>query len=367
MPSLFRVYDWSLSTKFTIGVMTAVAVPPLAMGALGLFRPLAPGLTIDRMLYLAAALCAIGLVYATFRAFSQQASQITTLITKLNTQTPRLSGDPAEHPQGTEGGNGPIEKTLALIQSQTEHLATSVTTMEGLTSSIEQVAEHVALSATTAEETLTNAQHSVTTVQSVAQGCQHLRLQLQDTAKRIKHLEEHAREVEALGASITDLADRTSVLALNVSVHAARADGVGHASAVVAAEVEHLAGRTVEATRHISHLVHTIQRETGEVVDVLEAHTNHLAQWAEHTTQTSQALGKIEQLSEQLTALIQAISQAVAHQASSSAALSKTMGEMSAVTQQTAAGTKQMATSMHNVSQLAGALRSSVNGQRQAA
>ncbi|MGE3541026.1 MAG: methyl-accepting chemotaxis protein [Candidatus Tectimicrobiota bacterium] len=367
MPSLFRVHDWSLSTKFGVGAVTTAAIPPLLMGALGVFQPDAAGTSTERLLYLAAAVCAVGLAGTTWRVFTQQASQITALITQLHMHIPRRAAEAAESGRGAEGAAGVCEKTLALLQSQTEHLAASVATVDDLTASIEHVAEHVALSATTAEQTLSSAQQSATTVQSTVHECRQLRLQLQDSAKRIQHLEEHAQEVQGLGAGIADLADRTSVLALNVSVQAAQMDGPGHASAVIAAEVEHVAGRTLEATQRITHLVHTIQRETEAVVRALEASTRELTQWAEQTAQAGQAVGEIEQLSTRLTDLIAAISQAVARQASSSATLSRAMSEMSSVTQQTAAGTQDMAASMHNLTQLASALRSSVHGQRQAA
>lgn len=367
MPSIFRVHDWSLSTKFLTGALTTAAVPPLMMGALGMFQATPAGFTTDRLLYLASAVCAAGLACTTFSVFAQQASRISGLIAKLTMQAARPSGESADSPQGQGGTSSAPEKTLALLQTQTEHLASSVATMDGLTASIERVAEHVALSVTAAEQTLTNAQHGVTAVQSTAQESQHLQLMLKDTAKRVQHLEAHVQEVEAIGAGIADLADRTSVLALNVSVQAAKTAGGVPEAAMEASEVEHLAGRTADATRRIAHLVHTIQRDTSDVVSALETHTQTLAQWAEHTGQASQALGQVEHLAGQLTELIQAISQAVAQQASSSATLSKTMGEISTVTQQTAAGTKHMATSMNNLTQLVGALRSSVSGQRQAA
>ena len=66
-------------------------------------------------------------------------------------------------------------------------------------------------------------------------------------------------------------------------------------------------------------------------------------------------------------ALWERLSQVVAQQASSSAALSKTMDEMSTVTQQTVVGTKQFATSLNHLTLLVGTLRRSVNKPRRAA
>jgi twitching motility protein PilJ len=173
--------------------------------------------------------------------------------------------------------------------------------------------------------------------------------------------------VSEIGQQIADLADHTSVLALNVSVQALRAAGMeGGDAAIGAAEVERLADRTVSATQRIAHLVNTIQRETTEVVSALETRATELSQWMEATSQADQVLQEIQQSAGQLTSLIHATSQAVAQQASSSAALTKAMDEMSVVTQQTTAWTKQAAASMSNLTLLAGSLHTSIHGERAA-
>ena len=359
---------WSFTTKFVVFAVALTCIPPLLMGVLGLYPPTSGDFTMDRMLCLVGLVGAAALSLAVFRAFTQQARHIATLTAqlKLHTSQPSAASN-GNSSQTPDGVNSALEQTLALIQAQAAHLTESMTTMNGLAASIERMAEHVALSATVAEQALTNAQHGTTAVQDTVQGIQRMRIQVQDTAKRVKHLEEHAQEVSEIGERIADIADHTGVLALNVSVQAAKAGDMGQDAAVVAAEMEHLTGHTVEATKRIAHVVHTIQRETNEVVTALEGSTKELAQWVEATSQAGQALGEIEQTSVRLTELIQSISQVVAQQASSSATLSKTMDEMSTVTQQTVVGTKQVATSLNHLTLLVGTLRGSVNKQRRAA
>ena len=357
---------WSLTTKFVVFAVALTCIPPLLMGVLGLYPPTAGAFTMDRMLCLVGLVGAATLSLAVFRTFTQQARHIATLTAQLKLHTAQPSAA-SNGIQTSDGVNSALEQTLTLIQAQAVHLTESMTTMHGLAASIERLAEHVALSTTVAEQALTNAQHGTTAVQDTIQGIQRMRIQVQDTAKRVKHLEEHAHEVSEIGERIADIADHTGVLALNVSVQAAKAGDMGQDAAVVAAEMEHLTGHTVEATKRIAHVVHTIQRETNEVVTALEYSTQELTQWVEVTSQAGQALGEIEQTSVRLTELIQSISQVVAQQASSAAALSKTMDEMSTVTQQTVVGTKQVATSLNHLTLLVGTLRGSVNKQRRAA
>jgi twitching motility protein PilJ len=77
--------------------------------------------------------------------------------------------------------------------------------------------------------------------------------------------------------------------------------------------------------------------------------------------QAGQALIEIEGVSNRLADLLQSISLASKQQARGSEGLSKAMGEISEVTQQTAAGTKQAAVSINNLALLADELRQSVS------
>src|SRR5436853_2604074 len=200
--------SWSFTTKFVVFAVALTCIPPLMMGVLGLYPPTAGAFTMDRMLSLVGLVGAAALSLAVFRDFTQQARHIATLTTqlKLHTSQPSAASNGSQTPDGV---NSALEQTLALIQAQAAHLTESMTTMNGLAASIERMAEHVALSATVAEQALTNAQHGTTAVQDTVQGIQRMRIQVQDTAKRVKHLEEHAQEVSEIGERIADLADHT--------------------------------------------------------------------------------------------------------------------------------------------------------------
>ena len=73
----------------------------------------------------------------------------------------------------------------------------------------------------------------------------------------------------------------------------------------------------------------------------MEGSTGEVVQGSQLADQAGQALGEIESVSERLADLIQSISHASKQQAHSSESLSKAMSEIAAVTQRTAAGTKQ--------------------------
>ncbi len=80
-------------------------------------------------------------------------------------------------------------------------------------------------------------------------------------------IEETMREVDSFTDTITDLAERTSVLAINASIEAARAGNAGKGFAVIASEVQKLAGNTKSIAEQINS---TVENSVHKVKDSIE-------------------------------------------------------------------------------------------------
>lgn len=95
------------------------------------------------------------------------------------------------------------------------------------------------------------------------------------TANRlVRNLSERAEEIVNIITVIDDIAEQTNQLALNASIEAARAGEQGQGFAVVAAEVRNLAARSSTATRSITDLLETIQKEAGQASSCLVTTNN---------------------------------------------------------------------------------------------
>jgi twitching motility protein PilJ len=246
-------------------------------------------------------------------------------------------------------------------EAQAEQIVNTSAAIDEMAVSIQQVSENAALSATVAQQSLANAKTGNDAVQNTIQGMNRIRDQVQETAKRIKRLGESSQEIGQIIQLIDDIADRTSILALNASIQAAMAGEAGRGFAVVAEEVERLAIRSTDATKKIATLVKTIQSETNEAVGAMEKGIQEVVEGSKLAGEAGHALGEIQGVSNRLAELIQSISLASKQQARGSEALAKSMGEISQITQQTAAGTKQAAESVNELAGLADGLRSSVS------
>jgi twitching motility protein PilJ len=246
-------------------------------------------------------------------------------------------------------------------ESQAAQIVLTSTAVEEMAASVRHVSENAGVSADVARQALDSARQGNAAVRNTMAGMDRIRDQVQETAKRIKRLGESTQEIGQIIQLIDDIADRTSILALNASIQAAMAGEAGRGFAVVAEEVERLADRSTDATKKIGTLVKTIQSETTEAVAAMEKGIQEVVDGSRLASQAGQALGEIESVSHRLSDLIQSISQASAQQAHASQGVAKSMAEISEVTQQTAQGTKQAASAVNGLARLAQELRGSVS------
>lgn len=246
-------------------------------------------------------------------------------------------------------------------ETQSLQIVNTSAAIDDMVQSIQQVSENAVLSSTVAQQARASAGLGSQSVQNTIEGMNRIRDQVQETAKRIKRLGESSQEIGQIIQLIEDIADRTSILALNASIQAAMAGEAGRGFAVVAEEVERLAIRSTDATKKIAGLVKTIQSETNEAVAAMEKNINEVVDGSKLANQAGQALTEIEAVSNRLAEIIESISQNSRQQARSSEALAKSMNEISQITQLTASGNKQAALAVSGLASLADELRSSVS------
>ena len=287
-------------------------------------------------------------------SFNFMIAQLREIVSSVQEATLQVSSS-AEEIQAT------AEHLAQGSEAQATQISDTAAAIDEMAVSIQQVSENATQSAAVGTQALTNAQQGTRAVENTIEGMNRIRNQVQETAKRIKRLGESSQEIGEIVQLIDDIADRTSILALNASIQAAMAGEAGRGFAVVAEEVERLAERSTEATKQIDTLVRTIQNETSEAVTAMEDATREVVEGSMLADQAGQALGEIEAVSNRLAELIQSISLAAKQQARGSEALAKSMDEIAEVTQQTAAGTSQAAASISRLALLADELRASTS------
>ncbi|MBN1121067.1 MAG: PAS domain-containing protein [Anaerolineae bacterium] len=145
-----------------------------------------------------------------------------------------------------------------------------------------------------------------------------IRENTQESARRIKRLGEAAQEITEAIRLIEEIADRTTVLALNASIQAAAAGEAGRGFAVVAEEVQRLAERATGATRQIEETVKSIQAGTNEAVFSIEEATREVVGGSELAKETGTAMVRLNAAVGELAKLVQHMAETTASQTSES-------------------------------------------------
>src|SRR5512135_447180 len=165
---------------------------------------------------------------------------------------------------------------------------------------INQVSASATESAEVARASLAAAEKGQEAVHNAIAGMNEIREHIQETAKRIKRLGESSQEIGEIVELISDITEQTNVLALNAAIQAASAGEAGRGFTVVAEEVQRLAERSGEATKHISAIVKSIQRDTQDAVEAMERSTQGVVEGTKVADEAGQTLHEIEQVSKRL-------------------------------------------------------------------
>lgn len=251
-------------------------------------------------------------------------------------------------------------KVAEASENQAREIVGVTAAINAMASSIESVSSSATESAQVAEKSVNIAKSGVSIVQDTISGMERVKGQMQETAKQVKRLGESSQEIGDIVSLIDDITDQTNILALNAAIQAAMAGEEGRGFAVVAEEVQRLAERSSYATKQIEALVHTIQNDTNQTVQLMEQTTAEVVSGSRLTQDAGVALEKIEAVSMHLSQLIQNISGEAIQQTKTASKVSKIMGVIQEITTQTASGTLATAASIGQLAELAIELRDSV-------
>ncbi|MEY4589967.1 MAG: hypothetical protein RL497_2043 [Pseudomonadota bacterium] len=163
-----------------------------------------------------------------------------------------------------------------------------------------------------------NTQSARDTVSRSVSGILNIRETISETEKRIKRLGDRSQEISGIVNLINTIAERTHILALNASMHAASAGEAGKGFAVVADEVQRLAENAREATAEISSMVNNIRIETADAVNTMN---KLITQVAEGTRLAESAGEKMEDTVSVTKRLVEQV-QHIAHSSAQQAELS---------------------------------------------
>ena len=142
-----------------------------------------------------------------------------------------------------------------------------------------------------------------------------IRETISETEKRIKRLGERSQEITSVVEIINSIAERTQVLALNASMHAAAAGESGRGFAIVADEVQRLSENSRESTSQIATLVHSIQTETSATMATMNKSISQVVAGSKLAEESGRQMQETQANTKELVAVVETIAQRSAEQA----------------------------------------------------
>lgn len=180
-----------------------------------------------------------------------------------------------------------------------------------------------------------------------------------NVALNIRNLEMSLSEIEKFVDMINNIAEETSLLALNASIEAAKAGEAGRGFAVVAQSVGKLSDGTIEAAKQIQSVMDEIRNRTNETVDVAEIAGEIVSKQTDTVSDTIKVFSGmnryLENLIDELEALEKTIRSMESHRNDTLSAIES----ISSVSVETAASVSMVNDSLKNQKTMVGNLHDS--------
>lgn len=259
------------------------------------------------------------------------------------------------------GESGTAIETLAeqAIQ-ETERTRDTLTSIEQMSLSIENVAANANKAATISDEAYTTVQEGTAAMDQTVDSILGLRNTVGETSKKIKRLGESSQKISQVVSLIEEIALKTNLLAINASVEASRAGEQGQGFTVVAEQVGALAEQSAAATKEIAQIVAGIQAETKEVTEAMEIGTTQVVDSTRLVEDTKAKLANVLNRSQEINTLMQSISEATTTQTETSKSVTDLMTEMALLSELRSESSSQVAQSMQDTATIAQKLQTAV-------
>lgn len=238
----------------------------------------------------------------------------------------QTSGIMEELAAGVENQLQDTEETTATVTDMAEgmkHIALAAQDVSGLAAAANKLAAE-------GEQALV---HTLTQMEGI-------RTSVDQSAQSVRALGEKASNIGAMGQIIIEIAEQTSLLALNASIEAARAGEHGRGFAVVAAEVRNLADQASNSSVEIRQFVHELQQDIVNLAGVMEQGTREVTEGMNVAQGAERAFKEIEQSVGELNGQIQSVTAATEQMNSGAGELVHAIRRIQEVTETTAGGTQ---------------------------
>ncbi|MCR5559663.1 MAG: cache domain-containing protein [Schwartzia sp.] len=210
-------------------------------------------------------------------AMAKMRGNVSTLMKKISesseyvaSSSEELTSSAEQSSEVSESVANSVVNVASACAEQTTLVASAAEQSENLQKYMDDFADRLKGATEQIQRTSDAAANGGATISEAVQQMKEIKEAVGETARVIGELGESSKEIGAIVDAISSIAEQTNLLALNAAIEAARAGEHGRGFAVVADEVRKLAEQSREQAGEIANLIHGIQQESQNAVDVMQ-------------------------------------------------------------------------------------------------
>jgi methyl-accepting chemotaxis protein len=208
-----------------------------------------------------------------------------------------------------------VSQVAETTESLTEASSETSTSMEQMADSLGEVDGSAEESIRLSHQVVASAENGQAKVRQTIEGMDAIREATEVAEQVIRSLAVRTKKIGAVVDVIDDVADETSLLALNAAIIAAQAGEHGKAFSVVADEIKDLADRVLASTNEIGSLIRGVQEEGANAIGAIERGSQSVASGVDLSAEAGTSLEEITRASRESGTRVQGIVTAVREQA----------------------------------------------------
>ena len=233
-------------------------------------------------------------------------------------------------------------------------------TISTIVNSLQTVAGQAEHSQTLAETTTRDALSGQQAIEQMREKMTAISQVTQNLSTIIRQLEKRSSEIGTILDVINEVADQTSLLALNASIIAAQAGTHGRGFAVVADQIKELANRVGTSTKEIAKIVAGVQRDSSEAANAIARGQQEVERGVVATREASAVLDEIaasagnsSHVAAEIAVLVREQTVASTHMADSMKDVANMVTEITHATQEQERNSSQLLGTVENMQDLA--------------
>jgi methyl-accepting chemotaxis protein len=182
----------------------------------------------------------------------------------------------------------------AIIANQQSSSVTEITsTMEELSASSTEIADHSGSVAAIAAKSLEDTKKGAYTFETFVAKMSEIQDDNRNSIEEILALGKKSKEISTVMEIINNIADHTKLIAFNAALEASSAGEAGKRFGVVAAEIRRLADSVMESTGEIATKINEIQEAINRLVVSSEKGSKGIREGMEYSMETGELLSEV--------------------------------------------------------------------------